>query len=173
MVDNKYVHTERIKSGSTLSSLFVYESLDHLSYCDTWMNNGKQVTTSTVIERDIILEGIVTSNFKTTTTSSDQYTFINGINHVPSDGDLVVGNQYEGKDVALGTYGIYNNASIKQIYLPLSLVAIYGYNFTKCPNLKTVYYVGDQDSWNLVKKEFFEIPQGVNLVLNTRYKVPQ
>ena len=170
-VDGETVKTQTVKSGGTVSANWIYDTPDYQYYVATWRDSsGQQFTSSTKITRDITLIGEKVSNFQLATTSSDAYTFVNKINRVPSDGTVVLLEKYLDKEICLGNYAIYNNGNVKEVYLSKTLHYIYNSNFSKCGNLKTIYFAGTKEEWDAIPTSFVEIPETINIVYNTPYK---
>ena len=88
-ISGKLVNTEIVKNNRKLENRYAYESSDHRYYCDTWYIEEDNIKTefnnSNIINKNINLYGYQTSIIKWSTTSTDVYSFLNGINHVPSD----------------------------------------------------------------------------------------
>lgn len=166
------VHAETVKKGRTLTSDYTYDDELHQNYTSTWKDsNGKSYTKGTKIEENVVLSGTLQSNLTLSTTGSDVYTYINGIRHVHPDGKVVILDKYYDKEVCLGNYAIHNTTKIKEIYLPSTLHYIYNGNFSDCGNLKTIYYAGTQEEWDLIPKDLVTIPSSVSIVFNTAFVI--
>ncbi len=165
---NNVVKTALVKDGRTINDSFVYDSPDNLYYCDTWYldsNYKTKLTTSTIIKEDTNLYGIQSANIKWTTFSSDAWSFVNGINHVPSNGVLILPEKYYDKEIAIGNYAI-RNISVSKIYIPKTVHKIYGGNFAGIGNA-TIYYEGSEAEW----KALFNMQSDIvtkNMVYNTK-----
>ena len=166
---NKIVKTVTVKDKRKLESLFVYETTDNLSYCDTWYTDSTLRTKFSInnpISSDINLYGFTSSNIKWMTLSSDVYSFVNGINHVPSSGILVLPEKNQNKELCIGNYAI-RNISVSKIYIPKTVHTIYGGNFTGIGNA-TIYYAGTESEWKALFYNPKEAPTS-NVVFNTTY----
>ena len=169
-VESTIVHTETIKKGNSVGTNYVYDNDSHQNYADIWKDeNGGTFTKSTIVEDSLVVTGQLKDNFSLLTTGTDAYTFVNGINHVPADGKVVIAERYLNKEVCLSNYAIYNNSEVKEVYLPTTLHRIFSNNFTSCSNLTTIYYAGTEEQWNAIQKDFVTIPSSVNLIYNTAF----
>jgi hypothetical protein len=133
-INEQLIKTDTVKDNRRLSSLFVYESRDNLLYCNTWYTDKEmkyKFNATTAITSDINLYGYPVSIFKWSTTPSDKYTFLNGVNHVPSNGILIIPETNQGKELCIGLYAI-KGLSVTAIYIPKTVHTIYGGNFTEC-----------------------------------------
>ena len=168
-LNNTEVHTDTVKDKRTVSTVYNYESADNQSYCNTWYTDSTFKTlfsTSTPVTEDISLYGRPVSNIKWTSLSSDVYAFVNGINHVPSNGILVIPSKYMNKELCIGLYAI-KDINVSKIYIPKTVHTIYSGNFTGIGNA-TVYYEGTEAEW----KALFYMQSDVytkNIVYNTKY----
>lgn len=170
VINRTIVHTETVKKGRTLPVNYVYDTNDHQNYASTWKDtSGRQYSQGTKIEENVTLTGTIQENLKISTTSTDIYSFVNGINHVHSDGKVVVADKYQNKEVCLSNFAIYNNPQVKEVYFPKTLHKIYSNNFNGCGYLKKIYYAGTEDEWNAIQSSS-TIPSGVNLVFNTSFR---
>lgn len=170
MVNDEIVRTDKIKKGTSLTSIIIYDTPDHQYYASKWKDtNGNQLTTGMKIESDLVVTAQLTSNFQLSTTGSDTYTFVNKVNHVPADGKVVLLDKYINKEICLGMGAIYNSVYIKEVYLPTTLHVIYANNFSSCGNLKTIYYAGTQEQWDAINKEYVTIPSNIKIVYNTSF----
>ena len=166
---NTEVHSDKVKDRRALSKVYNYESPDNQSYCNSWYTDSTCKTlfsTSTPITSDISLYGRAASNIKWTSLSSDVYAFVNGINHVPSNGILVIPSKYLNKELCIGLYAI-KDINVSKIYIPKTVHTIYSGNFTGIGNA-TVYYEGTEAEW----KALFYMQSNVyttNIVYNTKY----
>lgn len=165
---NNVVKTTSVKDGRTIADAYTYESSDNLYYCDTWYLDSTyktKLTSSTIIKEDTSLYGIQSSNIKWTTLSSDIWSFVTGINHVPSNGILILPQKYLNKELAISNYAI-RNISVSKIYIPKTMHTIYGGNFTGIGNA-TIYYEGSEAEW---KALFYSQSDVVtkNMVYNTK-----
>ena len=163
------VHTDIVKDRRTISNVFTYESSDNLYYCTTWYTDSTcktQFYESTPIIEDISLYGRKASNIIWLTTSSDTWTFVNGINHVPSNGILILPERNNGKEIAIGNFAIMN-INVSKIYIPKTLHVIHYGNFKGIGNA-TIYYEGTEAEW----KALFYSQSNIyttNVVYNTKY----
>ena len=165
---NNVVKTDIVKDGRTISDAYTYESLDNLYYCNAWYldsNYKTKLTSSTKIKEETNLYGVQSSNFKWMTTSSDAWSFVSGINHVPSNGILILPEKYLNKELAISNNAI-RNISVSKIYIPKTMHRIYGGNFTGIGNA-TIYYEGSETEW---KALFYSQSDVVtkNMVYNTK-----
>jgi len=163
------VHEETIKDKRKLETKYVYESKNNLYYCDNWYTDPSfktQFNSSNPITEDTKLYGRSQSNILWSTLYSDKYSFIGGVNHVPSNKILVIPSQYLGKEICLNNYAIYN-ITVDKIYIPKTVRLIYGGNFTRIGNAH-IYYEGTEEEW----KALFYISSSVvtnNVHYNTKY----
>lgn len=145
-INNTIVNTIVVKDGRTITNEFVYESLDHLYFCNKWYNDNKEIiSTSTKITKDVNFYGTVEKNINFMTFSSDTYTFVSKVNHIPSDGILIIPQTDNGKEICISNYAIYN-LNVKSIFIPKTTHKIYSGNFTNMPNTK-IYYEGTESEW--------------------------
>lgn len=168
-LNNTEVHTDTVKDKRKLSTTYTYESSDNLTYCNTWYTDSSFSTVfslNTPITADIALYGRAVNNIKWTSLSSDVYAFVNGINHVPSNGVLVIPSKYMNKELCIGLYAI-KDISASKIYIPKTVHTIYSGNFTGIGNA-TIYYEGTEEEW----KALFYMQSSIyttNVVYNTKY----
>ena len=168
-ISNTLVKTDIVKDGRRASSLFVYETSDNLSHCDTWYTKESRVypfKKGTVVTSDIDLYGEITSNLEWMTTSTDVYSIVNGVKHIPSNGSLVLPHRYQDKELCIGNYAI-RNVDVKKIYIPKTVHTIYTGNFTGIGNA-TIYYEGTEAEW----RSLFSMSSNVvtsGVVYNTSY----
>ncbi len=147
-IDGKLVNTQTKKDKRKLSNLYTYEYPDHSNSCSLWRigpMTGNRVSEDTIVTENLELYGYTTSNFKWTTTSSDAFNFLTGINYVPSDKILVVPSKQDGKEICISNYGI-QYCVFSKIYLPKTIHRIYNGNFTN-NNGSTIYYEGTSEEW--------------------------
>ena len=168
-ISDTLVKTDIIKDKRKIESLYVYESSDNLSYCNTWYtdeNRKNQFRVSDSITADINLYGYPSSNIKWTALASDAYSFVDGINYVPSNGVLIIPNEYQNKEICIDLYAI-RNIKVSEIYVPNTVHIIYLGNFTGIGNA-TIYYEGTEEEW---KSLFYSSSSIVtkNVVYNTAY----
>lgn len=169
-ISNTLVKTDIVKDGRRASSLFVYETSDNLSYCDTWYTKESRVypfSKGTVVISDIDLYGEITSNLEwMTATAQDTYCFISGVKHIPSNGSLVLPHKYQDKELCISNYAM-RNIDVKKIYIPKTVHTIYTGNFTGIGNA-TIYYEGTEAEWrSLFYMSSDVVTSGV--VYNTSY----
>lgn len=89
-ISNRVVYTQKIEKGSEWCNSYIYESIDHQLYCSSWMDNdGTIFEDKTIVNSDITLIGELDSSLKLFTTPENEYVFVNGFNHVHSDGNVV------------------------------------------------------------------------------------
>ena len=168
-LNSKEVHTETVKDKRKISSFYTYESSDNRYFCNTWYTDPDFSTIfklDTVIKEDISLYGRIRSNLEWTTLSSDAYSFITGINHLPSNGILVIPPRYLNKEICIGMYAI-KDINVREIYIPKTVHVIYSGNFTGIGDA-IVYYEGTEAEW----KALFYIQSDIyakNIVYNTKY----
>lgn len=167
-VDKRIAYTEKAKKGKPFAPSYVYESPDHLSYCDKWKDKSGNQASSSRLDHDIELYGVTSPTLKTLTTSSDQYLYVYGLNHLHSDGVVVVPEKYNGKELCLYTYALHDNKNIKEVYLPRSLHQIAVGNFEKCPSLTTIYYAGSESEWQEIPNASY-MPSNVKMVYNRSF----
>ena len=162
------VKTDTVKDGRTISNIYTYESSDYSSYCEEWYldsSHSTKVSSSTIIKENTNLYGVASPSIKLSTFSSDIYSFVNGINHVPSNGILILPEKYLNKELAIGNYAI-RNITVSKIYIPKTVHKIYGGNFTGIGNA-TIYYEGTETEW----KALFNMQSDIiikNVVYNTK-----
>ena len=168
-ISGAIVHEETIKDKRKLETKYVYESKDNLYYCDNWYTDSSFINlfnSSNPITEDTMLYGRNQSNISWSTLYSDKYSFVSGVNHVPSNKVLVIPSQYLGKDICLSNYAIYN-ITVDKIYVPKTVRVIYGGNFLNVGNAK-IYYEGTEEEW----KALFYISLDTvtnNVYYNTKY----
>lgn len=170
-VGEEIVYTQKVNKGSMLGSLYLYESPNHQSYASTWKDvDGVIYETTSVINNDVELLGELKTSLILFTTPENEYTYVNGTNHVHSDGKAVVLSTYYGKAVNIGDGAFYNNSKMKELYLPLGLNKIYSNNFVDCANLTSIYFEGSVEQWNAIENES-TIPESISLVFNTAFQI--
>lgn len=168
-LNNTQVYADTVKDKRKLSSLYTYESSDNQYYCNTWYTDSNfkiKFNISTSITEDTSLYGRAVSNIKWTTLSTDVYSFVNGINHVPSNGVLVIPSTYLNKELCIGLYAI-QGVNLNKIYIPKTVHIIYNGNFTNIGNA-TIYYEETEAEW----KALFYMASDIytkNVVYNTKY----
>lgn len=168
-INDNCVEWVTIKDKRPLGEMYVYDSEDNLSYCDTWYIDEKlknPINSNSVVTSDISLYGSLDSNIKWMTTGSDAYSFISRINHVPSNGILVFPRTYKNKELCIGNFAI-KDLNVKEIYIPNTVRVIYGGNFTGINNAK-IYYEGSKSEWESLFTNQRQI-YTTNVVYNTRY----
>ena len=93
---------------------------------------------------------------------------IEGVNFVPSNGEIVIPKSFGGDQVGYilsGAFGSFMDElkELKIVYIPKN-VRVYG-AFNYCPNLKTIYYEGTEEDWKAWS--YSDIPSGVEVIYNT------
>ncbi len=147
-IDNELVFSSKVKDGRTVDSLYVYESADYTKYCDTWCIDrlyGIQFTSSTRVTSDINLFGVTKSCIRFSTTSTDLYTFVTAIDHMPSNGLLILPEKYLNKELCIGLNAI-KNLNVSTIYIPKTVHVIYSGNFTGIASAR-INYAGTESEW--------------------------
>ena len=165
---NKVVKTDTVKDGRTISNIYTYESSDNLRFCNVWYldsNYSTRLTSSTIINEDIDLYGIESSNIKFMTTTSDVWSFVSGVNHVPSNGILILPEKYLNKELAMSNYAI-KDITVSKIYIPKTMHTIYMGNFKNIGNA-TIYYEGTEAEWRALFYSSSDIVT-TNVVCNTK-----
>ena len=171
-INNEVVHQETMKQGREIKKTYVYETDDHQSYASYWKDeDGMSYGLGRRVDYDVTLYGTLEYSLKLLTTTSDVFVYINGVNHVHSDGKVVVAPTYLDKEVCIGNYAFYQNPDIKEIYLPTTLHQIYNGNFLGCGNLTTIYFAGSQEQWEAIPKSTVQLPETVSIVYNTPFTV--
>ena len=163
------VNTKKVAKGSKYKNDYIYETPNHQSYVSTWKDSsGVTYDENTVINNNVELIGVVATSLQIFNTPENEYVYVNGTNHVHSDGKVVVLSEYFGKEVNIGLHAFSNNDSIKEIYLPANLHKIFSDNFVNCPQLTKIYFTGSEEAWNSIPNDS-NIPDTVSLVLNTEF----
>ena len=166
-IGEEIVHTQKIKKGSKIESLYTYESANHQSYASVWKDKDDVIYESTTIVKDNVeLIGTVNTSLLLFTTEENVFVYVNGINHVHSDGKVVVLSSYYNKPTRIGLAALSNNAYMKELYLPAQLEKISADNFYNCSSLSTIYFEGTEEEWNAIPNDS-EIPESIHLVFNT------
>lgn len=146
---------------------YIYESNDHLCYCDIWYTDEARTQEFNLgyetIKQDITLYGLKKSNVQS---RKDGDTFIMKINYVPQDGILVIDN-FLGS-VCLSNFALYDNNNVKEIYLPKELKKIYSGNFSRMNNLTKIHFAGSEKEWNTIESSS-TIPSNATMVFNSKY----
>ena len=162
------VNSQAVKYGKTPDS-YIWEDSNHIYYNDTWYTDLERKNTfsiTTKIYEDVTLYGMRKFNIKSTIDTGEKW--INGINHCPSDGILVVDN-YNG-DVYISNYALRNNSTIQTLYLPKTLKKIYMGNFENMPSLRVINFAGTQTEWNnILSISSSTIPFNVIVYFNRSY----
>ena len=163
------VHTQKVRTGKKIGKLFVYETDNHQTYASTWKDkDSTEYTADTKVNKNITLYGEPLASLKLFFTPENEYTFVNGINHVHKDGKVVVLSSYYDKEIKIGNGAINNNEDIIELYLPNTIHQIHDDNFVNCDNLATIYFAGSEQEWNLIPTSSV-IPESISLVFNTSY----
>ena len=168
-INGELVKTDSVKDGKRISSIFVYESIDNMLYCNTWYKDEERkykFDFSTQITANTSLYGYLVSIFEWSTTTSDTYSFLSGVNHVPSNGILVIPEKNQHKELCINMYAI-RNIKLTAIYVPKTVHTIYSGNFTGIGNA-TIFYAGTEEEWEALFYNKSEIPTE-NVVFNTPY----
>ena len=166
-VNQKLLNTDSIKKGRQITNIFTYESDDHQHYSTAWKDeNDVTYGVGSVVNKNLALYGVIGYDLKFTTTTSDPFSFISGINHVPSDGILVIASEYSSKEICVSNFAIRNNSQIVEIYLPSTIHNIYNGNFEGLVNLKTIHFAGSQVEWNAIPNTS-TIPSNVIMVFDS------
>ena len=169
VVEEEVVKEKKVIKGNQLGYSYIYENPNHQSYVSVWKDeNGKEYNKDTIVNKSVTVEGTLTPSVIIFTTEENEYTYVNGLKYVFSDGIVVIDPIYKGKELCLGTGAIRNNKKIKEIYLPDTIHHIYDDNFTKCTKLKTIYYSGSEEQWNSIPSSS-EVPDNVTIVFNTDF----
>lgn len=165
---NNVVKTDSVKDGRTINDIYTYESSDNLYYCDTWYldsNYKTKLTSSTQIKEDTDLYGIERTHIQWSTLTADVWAFVMGINHIPSNGILILPETYANKELAISNFAI-RNISVSKIYIPKTMHLIYSGNFTGIGNA-TIYYEGTEAEWKALFYSQSDVVTN-NVVYNTR-----
>lgn len=149
-ISDTIVKTITVKENREIPSLYLYESADHLFYCDTWytdltQKNNSVFYRSTKITDDITLYGIKKDNLNFYCSASETYAHLDGINHIPSDGVIVIPKMYLNKEISIGNYAICD-ISAEKIYVPNTVRKIYFGNFKNLGKTK-IYYEDTKEEW--------------------------
>lgn len=163
-INGKVVNTAKVRDNKELGS-YVYDYPDHAHYCNLWKSGYTIVNSNTKVTTDMVLEGTQSDNIKWSTTATDAWSLVSGVNHVPADETLVIPSTNQGKEIAIGMYAI-KGIEVKKIYLPKTIHIIYSGNFKGLG--ATIYYAGTEEEW----KSLFYTPSEIitaNVVYNTSY----
>ena len=162
------VNTQTVKYGKTPDS-YIWEDSNHIYYNDTWYTDSERKNTfnkNTKIYEDVTLYGMRKFNINSYIDTGEKW--INGINHCPADGILVVDN-YNG-NVFISNYAIRNNSTVNTLYLPKTLKKIYNGNFENMPSLRVIHFAGTQTEWdNVLSISTSTIPSTVRVIFNSSY----
>lgn len=169
-IGDRLVYSTVNKHKRPIHDFFVYESSDNLKYCDTWYidkNCLKKFDINTKIEENLNLYGKEEPMIKWSGFTNDKYSYLSGINHVPSNGVLIIPEKNQNKELAISNYAI-KDVNLKKIYVPNTVRIIYSNNFKNINNA-TIYYDGTEEEW---KSLFFNSSYVVttNVVYNTKYQ---
>ncbi len=74
-----------------------------------------------------------------------------------NNGELAIPGQIFGAKVVGIETGALDSSEIKTIHLPSSLLRVYVWTFSHCPNLKTIIFDGTVSKWNKVAKTSFNV----------------
>lgn len=168
-VASEQVKTTTVKDGRAITDNYVYESSDYMYYCNEWYLDSKfqtRLTSTTIIKEDTKLYGRKSSCFNFMTSSTDAFSMLNSVNHVPSNKILVIPEKYLNKEICIGNYAI-RNIGVEKIYIPKTVHKIYTGNFTGLGNA-TIYYEGTEEEW----KSLFYFASDIvttRVVYNTKY----
>lgn len=168
-VNNEKVFSDTVKEKRSIDDLFVYESKDKLKYCDIWYTDkycSNKFDIDTKVEDNLKLYGEEKMIVKCSGYTADKYASIYGINHIPSDGVLVIPEKYNNKEITIGT-SVIKNVNLTKIYIPKTVRIIYSNNFININNA-TIYYEGNEEEW---KTLFYNSSKIVtdNVIYNTKY----
>ena len=172
-INYETIHQDTVKRGRTIGYEYVYDHPDHLRYVDEWKDqNGRKLFKDYRVLEHVVATGEYKNNLFIEYRNPEREARLKYIEHVPSDGVVVVAkdNYYKTLDINYGA--ISKNSLIKEVYLPSSVTAIYGENFTECENLKTIYYEGSEEEWSAIPKyNDLVIPSNINIVFNTAFQM--
>ena len=151
-LDGKEIHKQTVKQGRKVKDVFVFESDDRNSYCDTWVLPSKSnLAADTVVNEDLAVSGASkeTLAFYEIYTTSDTPVALKTVNHVFRDGTVVVPQTYAGKTVTKISMSVfYNLKDLKTVYIPSTMTEISTSNFQSCPSLTTINFAGTKAQWD-------------------------
>ena len=99
--------------------------------------------------------------------TGDRYSYISGINHIPSNGVLIIPEKYKNKDLAISNYAI-KDVNLIKIYVPNTVRVIYSNNFKNINNA-TIYYDGTEEEWLSLFYSSSNIVTA-NVIYNVKYE---
>ena len=98
--------------------------------------------------------------------SSETYSYVSGINYVPSNGVLIIPDKYQNKETCIYLNAI-KDINVSKIYVPKTVHTIYLGNFTGIGNA-TIYYEGTEAEWKSLFLSSSSIVTN-NVVYNTTH----
>ena len=147
-INDAIVHTVKTKQGRLIGEDYIYESADHLSYCNTWKNpEGQPVGSGTKVDGNLIVNGQTKDTIKCYPRQAGAEYAASILDYIPKDKVVVVPGEFDGKKVTEIGEGLFFSKRVKTIYLPKSITAIGKNNFHACPLLKTIYFEGTAEEW--------------------------
>lgn len=167
-LSNEVVHTLTIEKGSTLGVDYIYDYASHQTHVPTWKDEkGNEYNKDSIMDKDLTLQGSPKTNLNIFNNTEDDFVSIVGINHVHSDGVLVLSQTYYSKNIVIAENAITNSNDVREIYLPRVINHIYSGNFQGCNNLTKIYYEGTMEQFDAILKDAF--PTSVHMVFNTAF----
>ncbi len=169
-IDDQLVHTATTLEGKRTSD-YSWESDDKLYYCNTWAceNREDKYFNNGTLKDSITLVGKKRGILNCSTTSSDKYTVIWGLNdknYTPRNGTLVIPAEVYGKPTLVsGTFFLQVSKEVHTIYV--ERVAEIGFSFFDYGHIKYVYFAGSQTEWNQYD---LDVPSNVKIFFNTSFK---
>ena len=172
VIDGKEVYTQTVKQGSPILGVYVYESTDHLWYCNDWETNGMKLSPATQINDDITVTGQVapTLSFYDIYTSKTTPISLEKVYYVCRDGVVVVPETYTNKTVTqISNLVIYRLPKLKTLYLPKTIERIMSYNFVDCGSLRTINFAGTKQQWDAIQTSS-PVPSTIEVKFGVEYK---
>ena len=137
---------------------------DFVYGCHQWYSDEemKKPMSSVALYGDTKIYGVSSSILKYDLPDGINSSFVSGYNFIPSNHDVVVPKEFDGKRVYCILAGTFSGAAegMRRIYIP-SGVRVSKYNFSNCVDLKTIYFGGAKEEWETVNEA--EIPDGVTV----------
>ena len=96
-------------------------------YNDGWYLDescAKKFDINNEVENDLKLYGKEETMIKWSGLTGDRYSYISGINNIPSNGVLIIPEKYKNKDVAISNFAI-KDVNLIKIYVPNTVRVIY------------------------------------------------
>ena len=156
------VRSIKVKENRPIGQDYVYETPDHLSYCNVWKNVADEpVGSGTKVRADLTAYGQSKDNILFQSDSATECA-ATSLDYIPMDRVVVVPKEHKGVSVSRIGDGFFFSKPAKEIYLPKSIKAIGERNFSCCTLLQTIHFEGTEEEWKAIDNASKEnIPEGI------------